>query len=133
MSFEKMIQDTNEKNTFMIRNGIRITSLDLHSAEAEVAVGMDLLNLSGAVHGGVYFTMADACCGVLARADGRKYVTTDTSFHFLKPASGGVIQAQSTVMKRGRHLSLFQVHLRQKETGALLAQGAFTFYCTSEG
>ena len=133
MNYQEMIDTTNERNTFMRRNRIRVTGLERDRATVQAIVTQELMNLNGTVHGGVYFTMADACCGILARADGRNYVTTDTSFRFLKAASAGTMEAEATVVKRGKTLSFFRVIVRQKETGDVLADGAFTFFCTSEG
>ena len=133
MNFDDMIAITNETNTFMRRNRIRVTDLDNDRAVVEAIVTQELMNLNGTVHGGVYFTMADACCGILARTDGRKYATTDTSFRFLKAATAGTMIAEASVVKRGRKLSFFRVIVRQKETGDILADGDFTFFCTSEG
>ena len=130
MTFEQPMEFTNEHNTFMRKNRIRITSVDLQRSRAEAVVTRELLNLGGSVHGGVYFTMADACCGALARADGRSYVTTDTSLRILKAADAGTLQAEACVLKRGRTLSFFRVCIRQKESEALLAEGAFNFFCT---
>lgn len=132
-NFEDMVTLTNENNTFMRKNRIRIVSVDMDHAIAEAIITQELKNLNGTVHGGAYFTMADACCGILARADGRKYATTDTSFRFLKAATAGTMVAESTVVKRGKTLSFFRVIIRLKETGELLADGDFTFFCTSEG
>ncbi|MBQ5797414.1 MAG: PaaI family thioesterase [Firmicutes bacterium] len=133
MNFDEMVALANENNTFMRKNRIRITEVDMDHAKAEAIITQELKNLHGNVHGGAYFTMADACCGILARADGRKYVTTDTSFRFLKGADAGTMVATSSVVKRGKTLSFFRVEIHLKETGEILADGDFTFFCTSEG
>ena len=132
MNFEDMVALANENNTFMRKNRIRITEVNMDHAKAEAIITQELKNLNGTVHGGAYFTMADACCGILARADGRKYATTDTSFRFLKAATAGTMVATSSVVKRGKTLSFFRVEIHLKETGEILADGDFTFFCTSE-
>ena len=60
MNYQEMIDTTNERNTFMRRNRIRVTGLERDRATVQAIVTQELMNLNGTVHGGVYFTMADA-------------------------------------------------------------------------
>ena len=58
--YQNMIQATNEKNSFMLHNGIRLTKMERDHAVVEADLTRVNRNLYGAVHGGMFLTMRTA-------------------------------------------------------------------------
>ena len=77
--WQTQIKTVNETNPFMRHNGIYATYLDADRAEVRAQAGDTGRNAMGSVHGGLMFIMGEMAAGLLARGDGRKYVTLDTS------------------------------------------------------
>ena len=115
-------------NAFMRHNGISVTEITSEHAVAVLHVAPESLNPYGCLHGGAYFTMADAASGALARYDGRSYVTISSSFNFIRPVSSGQVTAMANLRHRGRTTCLTSVSVTD-EAGNLLACGDFTFFC----
>lgn len=126
--WEEVRDLTNQKNAFMRHSGICILSVTSERVTAQAVIGPNSLNTGGGVHGGVYFTLADAASGALCRADGRKYVTECADIRFLKGAKEGVITAVATLLRRGRRSCVVQVDITD-EGGARLALFTANFAC----
>lgn len=54
------------------------------------------------VHGGLMFVMAEIAAGLVTRNDGRKYVTLDSSFRFLRGSSAKKLRGVAKITKRGK-------------------------------
>ena len=74
MDFQAMVNDTNQKNSFMLHNGIQLTKMERDHAVVEADLTTWNRNLYGAVHGGMLLTMADCAAGGAARSNGMRYV-----------------------------------------------------------
>ena len=83
-SFEEQLKKANESNPFMIHNHIRATVLSEKTSQVRAEIGADALNAMGGVHGGLMFVMAEIAAGLVTRNDGRRYVTLDSSFRFIR-------------------------------------------------
>lgn len=119
-------------NPFGRHNGLWAVSAGPHRAEMRARVEPTAVNGYGGAHGGFLFSLADSCAGLLAVADGRAYVTLDASFHFLRsPRLGDELTALATPVRRGRTVLVARVELAGPD-GRLVAEGAFTLYCTGE-
>ena len=118
----------NTTNIFMLHNGMRITRLEPDHATVELDIVPESLNLRGAVHGGVYFTMSDCAAGAAARTDGRVYVTLDADIHFLRGASQGHLIARAAVRRRGRSICRVDVSVTD-EKGQLLCDMGCSMFC----
>ena len=94
-------------------------------------IGPNSLNPAGGLHGGVYFTLADAVSGALCRADGRKYVTECADIRFLKGVREGAVTAAATLLRRGRRSCVIRVEITD-EGGALLAVFTGNFTCVGD-
>lgn len=72
-------------------------------------------NPNGVVHGAVLFALVDTTMGAatMAALDGRACASIDVQIRFLRPAVGGVLDAESSVLKAGRRV----VHLDSRVTG----------------
>ena len=130
MEYSEQVKRVNETNKFMIHNGIHAMELTDTTAKVEAVITEDSENAMGGVHGGLMFVMAEVAAGLATRNDGRKYVTLDSSFRFLNGASGVErVAAEATITKRGRTVSFVKSRVYLPESGKLLAEGEFTFYC----
>ena len=114
----------------MLHNHIRAVSLTETQAAVEAEVEPDSLNAMGSVHGGLMFVMAEVAAGLVTRNDGRRYVTLDSSFRFIKGSnSAKILLAEAVITKRGRTVCFARASVREPGSGILLAEGDFTFYC----
>jgi acyl-CoA thioesterase len=86
-------------------------------------------NPNGVVHGAVLFAMVDTAMGkaTMAMLDERHYcASVEVQLRFIRPASTGTLEAEATVVKRGRHV----VHLEARVVDGdqrLIATAAGTF------
>ena len=129
-SFEEQLKKANESNPFMIHNHIRATVLSEKTSQVRAEIGADSLNAMGGVHGGLMFVMAEIAAGLVTRNDGRRYVTLDSSFRFIRGTdSSQDLAAEGTIVKRGRTVCFTKASVKEAESGKLLADGDFTFYC----
>ena len=117
-------------NAFMNHNHISISQVTPQQAVAVLDIVPESLNAYGLLHGGAYFTMADAAGGALARSDGRSYVTVSSSMNFIRPANGGQVTAVAQLRHRGRSTCLISVTITD-QADHLLSCGEFTFFCVS--
>lgn len=104
--WQAQIKTVNENNPFMRHNGIYATYLDADRAEVRAQAGDTGRNAMGSVHGGLMFIMGEMAAGLLARGNGRKYVTLDTSFRYLRfPAWGRKSWwPEASFIKRGKSI-----------------------------
>ncbi len=116
------------KNAFGNAVGIEIESVERDRAVCRLEIRPDHKNPLGALHGGVYFTLADNAAGAASRTDGRGYVTQHGDMHFIRSVSEGVVRAEARVVHRGRHTCLIEVSVVDEE-GKLLATGTMTYFC----
>ena len=123
-TFVEQMERVNRTNPFMIHNNIRAVALSEDAAEVCAEVTEDSLNAMQTVHGGLMFVMAEIAAGLVTRNDGRKYVTLDSSFRKLR----GVAK----ITKRGKTVCFTKSQVMESETGKVLAEGEFTFYCMGE-
>lgn len=115
-------------NAFTDYNFIRLESLDPDCAVYRLDIRPESCNPYGMVHGGALYTLADDAAGTAAHSDGRSYVTQHGDLHFLDNRAHGTIRATGRVRHRGRSTVLVDVEVAD-EGGALLATGAFTYFC----
>lgn len=130
MEYQDQIKKVNETNPFMRHNHIRAVELSEQTAQVEAEITPDSLNAMQGVHGGLMFVMAEMAAGLVTRNDGRKYVTLDSSFRFISGSNRAKrLVGEATLVKRGRTICFTHAAVKEPETGKLLAEGDFTFYC----
>ena len=115
-------------NAFTDHNFIRLESAEADCAVYRLDIGPESRNPFGLVHGGALYTLADDAAGGAAHSDGRHYVTQHGDLHFLDNRAHGTIRAAGRVRHRGRSTVLVDVEITD-ESGALLATGAFSYFC----
>ena len=90
---------------------LRLQLADLHQNDA------------GVVHGGVTLTLADAALGfAIARHVGKRCTTVEAKINYLRPATQGVLEARSHVIRAGRKLVVAraEVHCNGKHVAEVL-------------
>ena len=127
MDLNEHRERTNQENRFMVHNGMRLVVLEADRAVVELEVGPESLNLLGAVHGGVYFTMADCAAGAAARSGGSAYVTCDADIHFIRGAKSGLLRATAQVRHRGSTTCRVSVEITDGD-GRLLCDVSCTMF-----
>ena len=131
--WQNQIKVVNERNPFMRHNGIYATYLDAGRAEVRARAGSTGRNAMGSVHGGLMFIMGEMAAGLLARGDGRKYVTLDTSFRYLRVSMGEKeLVAEASFIKRGKSIANCRSIIHEDGSEKTLAEGEFSFYCLNE-
>lgn len=123
-----LLEHANATNSFMRHNGIQAIAVSLDKGVTEAVVEPHLLNPNGQAHGGLYFTLMDTAAGLVARADGRRYVTLNCTTSFHRPALSGRLRAVGRVTQRTRGICVVQAEVRD-DAETLYASGIFTMYC----
>lgn len=131
MDFTDRINATNAKNSFMLHNGIRLTEMKQDYAKVEAKLGRENRNLYGAVHGGMFLTMADCAAGGAARTNGMRYVTVSNSFEFYRNTENDHLIAEGRIKNRGKTICVAEVEIHDG-AGKLLCGGTFTLFCTGK-
>ena len=131
MAFADKIKAANSKNSFMLHNGIRLTGMEQDYARVEADLCRENRNLYGAVHGGMFLTMADCAAGAAARTNGMRYVTVSSSFEFYRNTQDSHLIAEGRIKNRGKTICVAEVDVYDGG-GKLLCGGTFTLFCTGE-
>lgn len=123
--------DGDEYGHFPLRRflGMDIEDVEPGHAIARLKVSEDVLNPNGMVHGGVLFTMVDTAMGKATMAlleEGQLCASIEIQMRFLRPVSAGQLEADTTVVRRGRNVVHLESQIRDTD-GALVATGAGTF------
>jgi len=125
-----MLKPSIDANEFVKHNHIVIDEVDINGATAHIDIVPETLNVLGIAHGGAHFSLADTCAGYSSRADGRQYVTQQSSYYFIKAPHGGRMIAKGKVVSRTRKLCVVDVDITDEE-GILLSKGSFTLVCVA--
>ena len=113
--YQNMIQATNEKNSFMLHNGIRLTKMERDHAVVEADLTRVNRNLSGGA----------------ARSNGMRYVTVSNSFEFFRNTKDDHLIAEGWVKSRGTTICIVEVEIRDT-SGKVLCGGTFTMFCVGK-
>ena len=87
--------------------GFELTSDKEGRVRATLTADERHLNPHGGLHGGVLFTMVDTAMGKAAMAlvaEGQRCATIELSMRYLRPVSAGRVEAEVTVLRRGRRV-----------------------------
>jgi acyl-CoA thioesterase len=120
-----------ERGQFPLRQflGMQLGGDEPGVGTATVDIGAQHHNPNGVVHGAVLFALVDTAMGKATMSlldEGHYCASVEVSLRFLRPVSGGRVDAVATVLKRGRHL----VHLDARISDAddrLIATADGTF------
>lgn len=96
----------------------------------EMANRPDLVNIRGAIQGGLVATLIDIAAGRLAgnaAGVGHNVTTADMNVHFLAPIVEGPARAEATIVRVGRRLIVTEVDVFDKGRDRLAAKATLTF------
>ena len=127
MDFERFINDFNKGDNFGVKNKIRLVSLFRGSSHVEMDADESDFNYMGSLHGGAIFLISDIAAGTAVASYGENCVTLSSSINFVRPAKAGRIYAKATVEKKGKTVSVCNVHV-YNEDGKIISMSKFTMF-----
>ena len=114
-------------NAFALHNHIVLEEAENGRVVLSMNIHEESKNPLGIVHGGAFYTMADSAAGIAANLGERRYVTQNSTMHYLANCREGTVRAEAKVSHGGRSTCIVQADVRS-ETGKLLATGEFSFF-----
>ncbi len=125
MNYADWIEEYNKKDTFAVRQGIKLVNLSNGFAIAQIDCTSLHKNLHGCIHGGLLFTLCDIAAGCSLSTDGRKWVTQSSNIQYLRSGECGTFSASAKVIKSGRRVGVARVDVTNS-SGDLICIGTFT-------
>lgn len=104
--------------------GVEIVAIGDHEATCTLSLDERHRNARGVAMGGVLFTLADFCAAVAANSEtlnDLRWVSLDSSIHFLAPAGGSALNAHCTAIKHGRNTALYQTAIKSLDDDKTVA------------
>ena len=133
IDYTTYLEEVNKTNPFLRHNNMQAVYVSEERAVVQAQMFPELRNSMGGVHAGLMFSMAEIAAGLLARSDGSKQVTLDTTFRYLRnSATDGIVEAEAVYIKRGRTITMIRAFVREQGSNKNLAEGEFSFYGMSE-
>ena len=108
------------KDRFAQHADVRLISVALGSAIAEMHLQPYHWNGMGNVQGGAIFTLADFTFAAAANSHGTVAVAVNVSITFMKAAQSGVLRAEARELSRNHRLGTYTVEVKD-EAGDLIA------------
>lgn len=112
----------------------RLEMRDVEDTAQRLVIEMDnrpdLVNVRGAIQGGLVATLIDIAAGRLAgnvSGAGNDVTTADMNVHFLAPIIEGPARAEATVVRAGRRLIVTSVDVFDAGRDRLAAKATLTF------
>ena len=103
------------RDGFEGRFGFQLTELTPERAGARVAVTDELKQPAGLVHGGVYASIAESLASwataIVVAPEGKVAVGLSNQTSFLRPITGGTIEAVALRRHRGRSTWVWEVEM----------------------
>lgn len=112
---------------FMKHNDLTILKDEKDYSEMIHTVKRESLNTYEYVHGGIYYSLADAAAGIASRSDGNNYVTMSSSFNYLKAVKEGVLIAKANIVNRTSKITVVDVKVFN-DLDEIVSSGTFTMY-----
>ena len=112
--------------------GLEIVRLERGAAVFSMAVREELTRMEGIVHGGAIASLLDSASAFavlsLLRPE-EQTVTVDLTLHFLRPVTGGRVEAGAKVLRAGRRV--VTVSVEAADSAGRLVATALTTYLRS--
>jgi 1,4-dihydroxy-2-naphthoyl-CoA hydrolase len=109
--------------------GLRLVEISAEHVRAQVEVRDELKQPYGLVHGGVYASLAESmtslATGMAVLAEGSVSMGLSNSTSFLRPITGGTVNAHATRLHRGRTTWVWDVRFSD-DAGKLCAMTRMT-------
>ncbi|MDD6492000.1 MAG: PaaI family thioesterase [Firmicutes bacterium] len=124
----KVLQENVMENSYMKFLGIEFVKLEDGYSLAKMKYRKDLTNPYGILHGGCLYSFADIAAGTTACMCGNYVTTVSGTLNFLLPAvKTEYVFCESTRLRQGKHLAVFDVKIKDDEN-QILDSGEFTFF-----
>lgn len=107
----KKLEQILKNDRFANHNEIRLVSIGLGTAIAEMPVSEKHLNGVNIIQGGALFTLADFAFAAASNSRGRIAVATNANITFFKGISSGMLTAEAKEMNTGKTLSHYSVDI----------------------
>ena len=112
--------------------GIEVVRLERGAAVFSLETRTELTRMEGIVHGGAIASLMDTASAFavlsLLRPE-EQTVTVDLTLHFLRPVSGGRVEARARVLRAGRRV--VTVSIEASDSADKLVATALTIYLRS--
>ncbi len=116
-----------QNHQFAAHNNIRVTDIDVDSAEGVLDVTEQMKNVFGMVHGGAFYALADVISAMAVRSDGLRYVTQSADVHYMGASKEDRLYCRCSVVRRTSKTAVVEAKIRD-ETEKPLFLGVFTFF-----
>ncbi len=107
----KKLEQILKNDRFAVYNDIRLVSIGIGEAIAEMPVSEKHLNGVNVVQGGALFTLADFAFAAASNSHGRIAVASNASISFFKGISAGKLTAIARELNSGKTLSHYSVDI----------------------
>ncbi|MGF0224232.1 PaaI family thioesterase [Dietzia natronolimnaea] len=118
---------SDDASRFVRASGLVIDEVTATSLRGHALLGEDHLTAWGTVHGGVYASIVESAGGAGAGAAvadrGQIAVGVHNGTDFLRASTGGRVDVSAEALFQGRGQQLWDVVIRQTESGTVLARG----------
>jgi acyl-CoA thioesterase len=128
----KKLEQILKNDRFANHNEIRLVSIGIGEAIAEMPVSEKHLNGVDIIQGGALFTLADFAFAAASNSHGRIAVATNASITFFKGVSSGTLTAYAKELNSGKTLSHYSVDILDHKgtkiahfTGAAFLKGEY--------
>jgi acyl-CoA thioesterase len=126
------ILNLNEEGPFHDHIDLYVVELSSGEAILEIPVQKEHLNPTGAVHGGLIFSLADAAMGFAIHTLNCLCVTVEANINYLKPIyKSDLLTAIGKVTQLGNTISVAESVIKNKK-GETVAIARGTYYNTGE-
>lgn len=116
-----------EASTFVRTSGLVVDEVTSTTLRGHANLGVDHLTAWGTVHGGVYASIVESAggagAGFAVAGRGEIAVGVHNGTDFLRASTGGRVDVAAEALFQGRSQQLWDVVIRQSETGKVLARG----------
>lgn len=131
MDFKKMVDYFYERNAFARHMGVVVTDVGLGYAKGELEIRPELTNFTKALHGSVYYGLADTLAGLASKTHGKTSVTLEGKMNYIRAAKEGKIHAVVEQINQGGTIGVYDCKVYDRED-RLVAYATFTFYMLDE-
>ncbi len=125
---EKIIDSFNNSRGFIKNNDFKIIELTNNHCIMEYKVKESGLNPYDIVHGGIIFSLADTCAGLLAFMSGKTPFTTNANINFLNKAKCKKLISESTIIKEGNTIGYYNVNIFDEKNNLIANSNINMFF-----
>jgi uncharacterized protein (TIGR00369 family) len=109
--------------------GFEFVRAERGAATFALDVREELTRMGGILHGGAVVSLLDTAAAFAVHTvidANARTVTVDLTVHFLRPASGGRVEATARVLRQGRRVCILSVEARD-EAAEIVATSTMTY------